>query len=384
MTQSELPEENASASDNRRDRRVYFVRLDKPQAGQGPHWIGTPVSGVSPSEGMGSGSVFEPESPVGRAASGQETEEPRPYTRIDQPLPLAATARPAPHTPRAPFSDEPLQNQARQLVVHLRARHRDLRRRQRELQRQTANQVASVAAHEWDESSHDTARASEIETTVPVAAELVTPQTTPVSVPAAANQAPNLDLLALERRLATREEELDAFAARLRRREEELDLERSALDQMRTEVNARNQEAMEMRLACEQLWSQLASRMEVPRLVESIAQLRRKIADQYQGAAAELAQQRDEARQLIYRLDDRQKQLRKQREEIQAWVMRRHEELEVQYIELLKRQQELDARERAQQQLQAQVQDQILEYQRKIRQLTAQLRCKQELSRLPT
>ena len=199
--------------------------------------------------------------------------------------------------------------------------------------------------------------------------------------PAAA--VPAVDFAAVEQRLQEREVELNEFAVRLRRREEELDRERSALEQMRAEVTVRNQEALEMRLACEQLWAQLASRMEVPRLIESIAQLRRKISDQYQGAAAELAQQRDEARQLIHRLDDRHKQLRKQREEIQAWVMRRHEELEIQHMELLKRQQELDARERAQQQLQAQVQGQILDYQRKIRQLTAQLRCKQELSRLP-
>ncbi|MFO0901889.1 MAG: hypothetical protein U0939_02745 [Pirellulales bacterium] len=246
--------------------------------------------------------------------------------------------------------------------MHLRARHRDLRRRQRELQRQAAQQVVPQDA-------------------AAVPSPTVLPDDALETPPAAA--VPAVDFAAVEQRLQEREVELNEFAVRLRRREEELDRERSALEQMRAEVTVRNQEALEMRLACEQLWAQLASRMEVPRLIESIAQLRRKISDQYQGAAAELAQQRDEARQLIHRLDDRHKQLRKQREEIQAWVMRRHEELEIQHMELLKRQQELDARERAQQQLQAQVQGQILDYQRKIRQLTAQLRCKQELSRLP-
>ena len=68
--------------------------------------------------------------------------------------------------------------------------------------------------------------------------------------------------------------------------------------------------------------------------------------------------------------------------ELQAWVLRRHEELEQQRLQLITREQELDAQERARQEIHSRVEEEILGYQRQIRQLSAQLRCKQELGRL--
>jgi DNA repair exonuclease SbcCD ATPase subunit len=185
-----------------------------------------------------------------------------------------------------------------------------------------------------------------------------------------------------EEELRRREGELATLSQRLRDRELSLDRERESLNQLKSEVADRHQETLEMRLACEQLWSQLASRMEAPLLVESLAKLRRRLADQYHNAAVEMAQRRDEAREWVARLDERQRELRRQRDEIQTWIYRRHEELEIERLKLLRREQELDARERAQQQQQAEMQRQLGEYQRQIRQLTAQLRCKSELDRL--
>jgi chromosome segregation ATPase len=185
-----------------------------------------------------------------------------------------------------------------------------------------------------------------------------------------------------EEELRRREGELATLSQRLRDRELSLDRERESLNQLKSEVTDRHQETLEMRLACEQLWSQLASRMEAPLLVESLAKLRRRLADQYHNAAVEMAQRRDEAREWVARLDERQRELRRQRDEIQTWIYRRHEELEIERLKLLRREQELDARERAQQQQQAEMQRQLGEYQRQIRQLTAQLRCKSELDRL--
>ncbi len=182
--------------------------------------------------------------------------------------------------------------------------------------------------------------------------------------------------------LRRREGELTALSERLRERELSLDRQRDALNHLKSEVADRHQETLEMRLACEQLWSQLASRMEAPLLVESLAKLRRRLADQYHNAAVELAQRRDEAREWVARLDERQRDLRRQRDEIQSWIYRRHEELEIERLKLLRREQELDARERAQQVQQAEKQRKLGEYQRQIRQLTAQLRCKSELDRL--
>lgn len=205
------------------------------------------------------------------------------------------------------------------------------------------------------------------------------PDFVPVAEPESAG---STDSREREAEMRRREEELATIGQRLRDREASLDREREALQQLKSEVADRHQETLEMRLACEQLWSQLASRMEAPLLVESLAKLRRRLADQYHNAAVEMAQRRDEAREWVARLDERQRDLRRQRDEIQTWIFRRHEELEVERLKLLRREQELDARERAQQSQQAEMQRQLAEYQRQIRQLTAQLRCKSELDRL--
>lgn len=355
-----------------------------------------------------------------------------------------------------PALDDSIQAQARQIFAHLKARLRDLQRRQREIERQTAametrraelaraaeatadpiadtksdkagrggERVASertqheragcvgtshetlrrAAGDAWRESPANAidvasftgaasgfsavaengiperSRASRLAQPRPRRPHASSgPDFVPVAEPESAG---SKDSREREAELRRREEELATIGQRLRDREASLDREREALQQLKSEVADRHQETLEMRLACEQLWSQLASRMEAPLLVESLAKLRRRLADQYHNAAVEMAQRRDEAREWVARLDERQRDLRRQRDEIQTWIFRRHEELEVERLKLLRREQELDARERAQQSQQAEMQRQLAEYQRQIRQLTAQLRCKSELDRL--
>lgn len=494
-------------------RRVFFVRMDQPDEGQGPHWKGLPATLSGSTGHSGPASPGDPrpaEPPATTPTTSYVPAAPTP-TPPAAPQPIAATATetttktgskpatetaaktatsgpstaPMSATTATPANEDSIQAQAREIFAHLKSRLRLLQRRQREIERQTADMEArraelargtefargvvaeagegigaesdpgsrpygrpsataptdahshssppslsnrdpdgrSLPASErrsdrrsdagqakstsWRVDGDPASLAASDQTTrgrsrserlsqprprpapgpsVPDFAPIGEPESPPAAA-AAAFPWPALSSLpgstpGREEELRRRESELTELSQRLRDRELSLDRERDALNQLKSEVADRHQETLEMRLACEQLWSQLASRMEAPLLVESLAKLRRRLADQYHNAAVEMAQRRDEAREWVARLDERQRDLRRQRDEIQSWIYRRHEELEIERLKLLRREQELDARERAQQSQQAEMQRQLGEYQRQIRQLTAQLRCKSELDRL--
>lgn len=187
---------------------------------------------------------------------------------------------------------------------------------------------------------------------------------------------------AAEAELAKRQQLLEARLARVAEREQQADQQEAALEQLRAEVLVLHQEALETRIACEQVWAQLVDRVELPKLVQSIASQRRRLAEQQAVAMSAQEQQREALAQLAHRLDQRQQSLRRQRDELQQWVARRHEELEVQTAQLVAREEELLRQQQLQFELKQQVQNEVRQYQRTIRKLTAQLRCKDELSQL--
>ena len=164
--------------------------------------------------------------------------------------------------------------------------------------------------------------------------------------------------------------------------EERLEEEKLVLHHERVELAGQRQQLVELQLACELRWSELLGRQTEPELIRSVGQLRAELASVHDESLRATRQQRELAERLLTELDQRQRQLRKQREDWQTWVLRRHEELEVQAAQLVAQQQELqrtarqlsDAREASQQEIRG--------YQRQIRQLSAQLRCKTELSRV--
>ncbi|HND56829.1 MAG TPA: hypothetical protein PLV92_30630, partial [Pirellulaceae bacterium] len=181
---------------------------------------------------------------------------------------------------------------------------------------------------------------------------------------------------AAEAELAERQQVLEGRLARVADREQQVDREEAALEQLRAEVLVLHQEALETRIACEQVWAQLADRVELPKLVQSIATQRRRLAEQQAAAMTAQEQQREALAQLAHRLDQRQQSLRRQRDELQQWVAQRHEELEVQAARLVAREEELLRQQQLQFELKQQVQNEVRQYQRTIRKLTAQLRCK--------
>lgn len=313
-----------------RPRQVYYVRLDPPQTLTGDHLPPSSYPDPQAERIDGRAGAEELRRPVGEGAredsqASVDSPENRPLTAESptyRPTVAASHSNAAsPHeapSHAAESADERLRQQARQLAAHLRARRQAVNRRRQEID---------------DQFSRDRA-----ETT---------------------------------RRVALIQE-----------REEQLDRHQEFVDQLKAEATATHQEALETRLATEQLWAKMADRADLPTILERIADLKRRLADQHRNTLHVIARQQEALQRAAEQLDRRQAELRRQRDELQAWVLRRHEELEQQRLQLIAREQELEAQERARQEIHSRVEEEILGYQRQIRQLTAQLRCKQELGRL--
>ena len=103
---------------------------------------------------------------------------------------------------------------------------------------------------------------------------------------------------ALRQRESAHAAEAHEDRQRLAARAEWIERERAGLDQVRSEVTALHRQALEMRLAAEQLWAQISGRMSPVEVTQSIAQIRRKLAESYRLEEEELAARRRELIEL--------------------------------------------------------------------------------------
>ena len=136
---------------------------------------------------------------------------------------------------------------------------------------------------------------------------------------------------------------------------------------------ARNAKALEMRLATEETWNQLAGAMAPATLIRSISIVRAKLADHYRQSleiAAKSAELETVRRDLASQLDT----LETQRHELQQWAQRRHEDIEHQASRLVVREQELDRQQQHYEQMESRWHLEQIEYQAEIRRLLAALR----------
>ncbi len=149
----------------------------------------------------------------------------------------------------------------------------------------------------------------------------------------------------LERRLAA--ERARAVAANeqfhqdLKRQEQELAARHAALERMRADVGKAQQEALEVRLATEELWARLCGTMAPAALAQSLTQTRLKLAEELRLQKSELAAQRDEIKTLAARVGETYQKLAAEREETQAWTNARRREIEQQAALLAKREEQL-------------------------------------------
>ncbi len=141
---------------------------------------------------------------------------------------------------------------------------------------------------------------------------------------------------------------------------------------MRDEVAHGQREALEVRLATEELWSRLCEKLPTAALTQSLTQMRLKIADEQRLAKAELKTERAELQKLATRLTEQCGQLTQQRADVQAWVAEHRRELEKHAGHLAERERQLDHEMARSQQQSRRWQSERFQLQQEIRRLLRQ------------
>ena len=143
---------------------------------------------------------------------------------------------------------------------------------------------------------------------------------------------------------------------------------------MQAELGASQKDVLEMRLAAEEVWAQLAGALAPAALAQSIAQLRAQLGEHYRLANAELTARLDELRQASAQLIEQRETLLNQKTELENWAHRRREEMERQAARLIAREQELNRQHTHYENLQAKWDAERTGFRREIQQLLGELR----------
>lgn len=166
---------------------------------------------------------------------------------------------------------------------------------------------------------------------------------------------------------AAKKEQLDVAT-------EVLEKHRVAVEQMRCEAAKMHREALEMRLISEQLWLELSQHAPAAELTQSLATLRKRLAENYRGAKEHVAEQKAELVRLAERLDEQQARLHEHREQVRAWQAAQQQEIEQHAARLVQREIELDRQEKTQQLESTRWNHERRELQQEIRRLHSRVR----------
>jgi hypothetical protein len=142
-----------------------------------------------------------------------------------------------------------------------------------------------------------------------------------------------------ERRAA--ETDLERQRDSLERTSRQLDARRQALDELRGELMAISRDALETRLAAEELVAGLSTSLSAPQLATSLADGRARLADYHQLAAGKLAEREVELRKLADDLAEQSAKLSAQKNDLDCWLSRRQREFDKQTSRLAAREDEL-------------------------------------------
>jgi chromosome segregation ATPase len=125
----------------------------------------------------------------------------------------------------------------------------------------------------------------------------------------------------------------------------------AALDQSRAEALRLQREAMEMRLATEELWAQMSGMAPPAAITQSLAMLRAKLAKHHQFEQAELSAQRQQIEELAAKVAKQHEKLAAQRRSFEAWTFEQKREIQSQTATIKTHDEELrQQREQIQQQ----------------------------------
>ncbi len=153
--------------------------------------------------------------------------------------------------------------------------------------------------------------------------------------------------LAESRRRA--DQEIERQTKKLRAKANELDARQQALDQTREQLERTHREALELRLATDELWSRLVRRIPGEKLIAALADVRRRLDDHYRLAREELLEERERLEACRGELTEQHARLRDERSRVQTWVAKRRDELEELARQVTLRRDEVDREADAQQ-----------------------------------
>ncbi|MCA9179651.1 MAG: hypothetical protein KDB14_34585 [Planctomycetales bacterium] len=147
-------------------------------------------------------------------------------------------------------------------------------------------------------------------------------------------------------------EQQRAFEAQWERRRRQLQAEAErnhrhaqAQSEVRRELTTMHREMLELGIALQEIWSDLARRVPLPALANSLLHLRAQLADTYRLERDALASERQQLQSLAHRLAEHKRGLERRRNELHHWAARRSTEFEEQAAQLVARQHELSRRE---------------------------------------
>lgn len=194
-----------------------------------------------------------------------------------------------------------------------------------------------------------------------------------------ADRSASREALAAERREwselhARRESQLDRREQTLRERAEQLDARAKSLDATRRDLASNEREALEMRVAVQELWLSLSGRVAPAAMLQALAESRAKLAAEYRQHGSEFDAAEKRLRNAGERLAEQLAQLKEQRRAFQTWADERQAAIERQAARLVAREQELEAEEARRREQEREMSEQRLAYRREIRGLLAELR----------
>ena len=158
----------------------------------------------------------------------------------------------------------------------------------------------------------------------------------------------------------------------VQRQAEHIDQCRAGLRQLRPELGRMHRETLELRLATEETWAQLAGAAPPAALTRSLGRIRAKLAEQHRQADAETAEQKKELESLREQLVAEHEKLAAHKRQFEQWAAGCYEDCQLQASRLVAREQQLhDEKADLRQQLQR-WQAERLRYQIELRRLQSQ------------
>jgi hypothetical protein len=155
---------------------------------------------------------------------------------------------------------------------------------------------------------------------------------------------------------------------------ERVDHRQAAVERSRLELTRQQRDAIEMRLAAEELQVQLAGSMAPAAWERSLAALRQRMSEYYRLEASVLSQRQSELEALKSDLVVEHEKLSQRQQELQVWATARHAELEQQASRLEAREQELSRQQNAWEEQQQLWREEKFAQQQRVRRLSAELR----------